>query len=39
MGVGFGIGLMEIVILAVIVVGGVFAAAWFFMAGKDRDQD
>jgi hypothetical protein len=28
-----------IVILGVVVVGGFLAAAWFFMAGKDRDQD
>jgi hypothetical protein len=35
----FGIGLMEIVILGVIVAGAVLAAIWFFMAGKDRDQD
>lgn len=36
---GMGIGFMELIILAVIVLGGVFAAIWFFMAGKDRDQD
>ena len=35
----FGIGLMEIIILGVIVLGGVFAAIWFFMAGKDGDRD
>ena len=35
---GFGIGLIELVIVGVIVLGGVFAAIWFFMADKDRDQ-
>lgn len=36
---GMGFGFMELIILAVIVLGGVFAAIWFFMSGKDSDQE